>query len=143
VRQCRYGCPAKIKQFCLSWKTLQHGKFLKIYFTLNKYVKIMCFICNNFCFLNNVQEVEKKLNDTAMDSSEDEQKAYPRKVTLRLIETKMKLFPLYIFKREIILYLFCTAGAQFTDKRKYRSRITIHHETYDIKEAAKGTNSFK
>ncbi|XP_071654087.1 uncharacterized protein [Temnothorax longispinosus] len=39
-RQCRYGCPAKIEQFCLTWETLQH---------------------------NNVQEVEKKLHDTTMD----------------------------------------------------------------------------
>ncbi|XP_077258483.1 uncharacterized protein LOC143895304 isoform X2 [Temnothorax americanus] len=39
-RQCRYGCPAKIEQFCLTWETLQH---------------------------NNVQKVEKKLHDTTMD----------------------------------------------------------------------------
>jgi len=28
----------------------------------------MCSICNNFCFLNNVQKVKKELNDTTMDS---------------------------------------------------------------------------
>jgi len=93
--------------------------------------------------VNNKRRLVQKLTFSSTDSSEEEQKASPRKVTLRLIETKMKPFPLYIFKREIIIYLFYTAGAQFADKRKYRSRITIRHEAYDIKEAAKGRNSFK
>ncbi|XP_032686221.1 uncharacterized protein LOC116851174 [Odontomachus brunneus] len=26
VKQCRHGCPAKIEQFCLAWKLLQHGE---------------------------------------------------------------------------------------------------------------------
>jgi len=146
----------------------------------------MCSIRNNFCFLNNVQKVEKELNDTNMDqtsrkspkikvnnarksddlkksrksvnnkrrqvqkltfsstdSSEEEQNASPRKVSLRLIETKMKPILLFIFNREILLYLFHTAGALFADKQKYRSRITICHEAYDIKETAKGRNIFK
>jgi len=88
--------------------------------------------------VNNKRRLVQKLTFSSTDSSEEEQKASPRKV--RLIETKMKPFPLYIFNREIILYLFYTAGAQFADKRKYRSRITICHEAYDIKEAAKGRN---
>ncbi|KAL6266311.1 hypothetical protein P5V15_003168 [Pogonomyrmex californicus] len=41
VKQCRYGCPANIEKFCLTWKSLQH---------------------------ENVQEVKKKVHDTTMDS---------------------------------------------------------------------------
>jgi len=66
VKQCRYGCPSKIEQFCLTWKTLQQGKFLKIYLTFNKYYMFMC--CIYFCFLDNIQEISQKSYDTTVNS---------------------------------------------------------------------------
>ncbi|KYM99448.1 hypothetical protein ALC62_09795 [Cyphomyrmex costatus] len=41
VKQCRYGCPLKIEQFCLTWKTLQQ---------------------------NNVEEIQKKFHDAPVSS---------------------------------------------------------------------------
>ncbi|EGI70682.1 hypothetical protein G5I_00473 [Acromyrmex echinatior] len=41
VKQCRYGCPSKIEQFCLTWKTLQQ---------------------------DNIQEINQKSHDATVDS---------------------------------------------------------------------------
>ncbi|KYN35232.1 hypothetical protein ALC56_10407 [Trachymyrmex septentrionalis] len=41
VKQCRYGCPSKIEQFCLTWKTLQQ---------------------------DNIQEISQKPHDATVDS---------------------------------------------------------------------------
>lgn len=90
--------------------------------------------------VNSKRRLAKKLTFSSTDSSEEEQKASPRKVKLKLTETKIKsFFSSYIFKRKTIFYLFYTAYAQFSDKRKCRSRrtITIYH---DIKKAAKDRN---
>lgn len=68
MKQCRYGCPAQIERFCLLWKTLYNGKFLKIYIAF-KYSKLTYSVCyNNFRFLDNIQEVEDKLHNATMDS---------------------------------------------------------------------------